>query len=160
MRQSKEITSCRSSMRGAVHGITSESEMMNVRHAMSAVPGEIDMAVSSVTGAVRVMDAAHGRRSGAGGIGSGRRSAGEMDRATSGGRSRAGGIGSGRRSAGEMDRATSGGRSRAGGIGSGRRSRVGIVENDAMIATRGGGRAMIVLHHALLRKKSNCDASR
>ena len=87
--------------------------MMNVRHAMFAIPGGMGMAVSSATGAVQAMDVAIGGTSG------------------------------------------------AAGTGSGAMSGAGIVENDAMIAARGGFRAMIALRHILSRKKrSKRDASR
>ena len=95
------------------------------------------------------------------GTGSGGKSEGGMDRAISGGMSGAAGIGSGARSGERMDRATSDGMSGAAGTGNGATSGAGIVENDAMIAARGGFQAMIVLRHALSRKKrSERDASR
>jgi hypothetical protein len=73
----------------------------------------------------------------------------------------AAGIGSGGMSGERMDRVISGGMSGAAGTGSGATSGAGIVENDAMIAARGGFQAMIVLRHALSRKKrSERDASR
>jgi len=109
MRRLKAFSRRRSSMRGAVHGITSESAMMNVRHAMFAIPGGMGMAVSSATGAVQAMDVANGARSGAAGTGSG-------------GRSGAADTGSGGRSGGGMDRVTSDGMSAAAGTGSGGRS--------------------------------------
>ena len=102
-----------------------------------------------------------GGMSAAADTGSGARSGGRMDRAISGGMSAAADTGSGARSGERMDRATSGGMSGVAGTGSGAMSGAGIVENDAMIAARGGFRAMIVLRHALSRKKrSERDASR
>jgi len=99
--------------------------------------------------------------SGVAGTGSGARSGGRVDRATSDGMSGVAGTGSGARSGGRMDRAISGGMSAAAGTGSGETSGAGIVENDAMIAARGGFRAMIALRHVLSRKKrSKRDASR
>jgi hypothetical protein len=207
-------------MKGMVHGITSESAVMNVRRAIFAIPGKMGMSMSSATGAVQAMGAVHDAMSGAGatgigamsgvastgsdgmsagrvvgatsdgmsaaagigsggrsggrvdhatsggmsgvaGTGSGARSGGRMDRATSDGMSGVAGTGSGARSGGRVDRATSDGMSGVAGTGSGARSGAGIVENDAMIAARGGFRAMIALRHILSRKKrSKRDASR
>ncbi len=102
-----------------------------------------------------------GGMSAAADTGSGARSGGRMDRAISGGMSAAADTGSGARSGERMDRATSGGMSGVAGTGSGAMSGAGIVENDAMIAARGGFRAMIALRHILSRKKrSKRDASR
>ena len=162
----------RSLIKGMVHGITSDSAVMNVRRAIFAIPGKMGMSMSSATGAVQAMDVAiggtsgaagtgSGAMSGAAGTGSGGRSGGRMDCATSGGMSGAAGTGSGGKSGGRMDRVTSDGMSEAAGTGSGETSGAGIVENDAMIAARGGFRAMIALRHVLSRKKrSKRDASR
>jgi len=104
--------------------------------------------------------ATSGGTSEAAGTGSGGRSEGRMDRATSGGTNGAAGTGSGGKSGGRMDRVISDGMSGAAGTGSGARSGADIVENDAMIAARGDFPAMIVLRHALSRKKrSERDAS-
>jgi len=155
-----------------VHGITSESAVMNVRRAIFAIPGKMGMSMSSATGAVQAMGAAHDAMSGAGATGIGAMSgvastgsdgmsAGRVVGATSDGMSAAAGTGSGGRSGGRVDHATSGGMSGVAGTGSGAMSGAGIVENDAMIAARGGFRAMIALRHILSRKKrSKRDASR
>jgi len=102
-----------------------------------------------------------GGTSEAAGTGSGGKSGGRMDRVISDGMSGAAGTGSGGKSGGRMDRVISDGMSGAAGTGSGETSGAGIVENDAMIAARGGFRAMIALRHVLSRKKrSKRDASR